>query len=122
VGGPNATKVVIAEKPDVRFHADYGWVYNPKTGELWAAGFDAKDRALDKSTAAQQPKPEPAQQQTNAPTPLSFNSDNGPADPWSSWFGLSPSEWMAMFNDLPASVKQPADPATTVSVDPDATK
>ena len=121
VGGPNASKVVIAEKPDVRFHTDYGWVYNPKTGELWAAGFDNKDRALDKSTAQTKPSVEPTQQQTNVPTPLSLNTDFGPQDPWSSWFGLSPSEWMAMFNDLPATVQHP-DAAATVSADPETTK
>ncbi len=46
VGGENATLVVAGEKPDTRFHQDYGWIFNPKTGQLWAAGFDANDQPL----------------------------------------------------------------------------
>ncbi|MBX3386659.1 MAG: hypothetical protein KF768_08825 [Phycisphaeraceae bacterium] len=46
VGGPNAGKVVMGFKPDTKFHTEYGWIFNPETGELWAAGFDAKDRPL----------------------------------------------------------------------------
>lgn len=123
IGGPNANKVVIGAKADTRYHNDYGWIFNPDTGELWAAGFDNKDRVLDKSTAAQpEPKREPTQQQTNVPTPLSFNSDEGTQDPWSQWFGLAPGEWMAMFNDLPKTVQQPEQTGATVSADPDTTK
>jgi type IV pilus assembly protein PilQ len=51
VGGENATKVVIGEKPDETYQTNYGWIFNPKTGQLWAAGFDAKDRPLAKSAA-----------------------------------------------------------------------
>jgi hypothetical protein len=56
--------VVVGEKPSETFTSDYGWIFNPKTGQLWAAGFDAKDRPLAKSTAsAAKPaaKTEPAQ-------------------------------------------------------------
>jgi type IV pilus secretin PilQ/predicted competence protein len=52
VGGPNASKVVVGESPDQSFHTNYGWIYNPKTGKLWAAGFDASDRPLSKSSSA----------------------------------------------------------------------
>jgi type IV pilus secretin PilQ/predicted competence protein len=52
IGGPNASRVVVGEKPDTTFHTDYGWIFNPKTSQLWAAGFDAKDRPLSKLTAA----------------------------------------------------------------------
>lgn len=52
VGGQNATKVVIGENPDTQFHNNYGWIYNPKTGKLWAAGFDASDRPLMKTAPA----------------------------------------------------------------------
>ena len=48
VGGPNASKVFIAEAPDTKFHSNYGWIFNPKTGQLWAAGFDASDKPLNK--------------------------------------------------------------------------
>ena len=51
VGGANASKVVVGETPDDSFHTNYGWVYNPKTGKLWAAGFDASDRPLGKSAS-----------------------------------------------------------------------
>ena len=63
VGGNNASKIVVGEKPNEAFTSDYGWIFNPKTGQLWAAGFDAKDRPLAKSTlSAAKPasKPEPA--------------------------------------------------------------
>lgn len=48
VGGENATVVVAGEKADTRFHQDYGWIFNPKTGQLWAAGFDANDQPLER--------------------------------------------------------------------------
>ena len=51
VGGPNASKIVLGEKPDATFQSNYGWIFNPKTNQLWAAGFDAKDRPLSKSAA-----------------------------------------------------------------------
>jgi hypothetical protein len=72
VGGDNARKVVVAEKPDASFHTNYGWVFNPKTGQLWAAGFDASDRPLVKNASApavanQTPSPTDAPQ-SNPPT------------------------------------------------------
>ncbi len=65
VGGQNATKVVVGEKPDETFQSNYGWIFNPKTGQLWAAGFDAKDRPLAKSstTAAKPASKEPVKQE-----------------------------------------------------------
>ncbi len=63
VGGPNASKVVVGLKPDSNFQTNYGWIYNPKTGQLWAAGFDAKDRPLNKTTTTA------AKPQTDAPAP-----------------------------------------------------
>jgi hypothetical protein len=49
VSGPNADKVVIGFKPDTKFHQEYGWIFNPETGQLWAAGFDANDKPLSKT-------------------------------------------------------------------------
>jgi hypothetical protein len=46
VGGPNADLVVVGTTPDKAFHRDYGWIYNPETGQLWAAGFDGNDQPL----------------------------------------------------------------------------
>jgi hypothetical protein len=43
VGGPNSTKVVIGQGPDASFQTSYGWIYNPETGQLWAAGFNSSD-------------------------------------------------------------------------------
>lgn len=61
VGGPNASKVVIGEQPDAKFHTNYGWVYNPKSGQLWAVGFDSNDRPIAKG----------AQQTASVQLPLS---------------------------------------------------
>jgi type IV pilus secretin PilQ/predicted competence protein len=44
VGGPNCDVVITRTTPDAGFHRDYGWIFNPETGQLWAAGFDASDR------------------------------------------------------------------------------
>ncbi len=73
VGGDNASKVVVGENPDTQFHTNYGWIYNPKTGKLWAAGFDASDRPLAKSasssttaTATGPEKAEPAKAPSSA--------------------------------------------------------
>ena len=52
VGGDNATRVVLGSKPDTSFHANYGWIFNPQTGEIWAAGFDASGQPLSKNPAA----------------------------------------------------------------------
>jgi hypothetical protein len=57
VGGPNASKVVIGDAADTAFHTNYGWVYNPKTGQLWAAGFDSMDRPLSKTPTVSAPQP-----------------------------------------------------------------
>jgi type IV pilus assembly protein PilQ len=44
--GPNASRVVIGRGPDSDSHEDYGWIYNPQTGQLWAAATDDDGRAL----------------------------------------------------------------------------
>ncbi len=74
IGGENAQKIVVGDKPDSAFHADYGWIYNPKTGQLWAAGFDASDRPLNKSASpdnavAAKPAPAPAAEAKPADKP-----------------------------------------------------
>jgi general secretion pathway protein G len=40
--------IVFGAAPDTEYHANYGWIFNPATGELWAAAFDANDQALPK--------------------------------------------------------------------------
>lgn len=42
VGG-NGRVIVFGDAPDGAFQADYGWIYDPNTGEIWAGGFDAND-------------------------------------------------------------------------------
>lgn len=54
IGGPNARKVVIGFNPDSEAHSNYGWIFNPDTGELWAAGLDAKDQPLASLYSAEQ--------------------------------------------------------------------
>lgn len=46
VGGENAGYIVLADTPDVAFQTDYGWIYDPDTGNVWAGGFDANDEPL----------------------------------------------------------------------------
>lgn len=46
IGGPNARRIEIGNAADTSWHQDYGWVYNPITGEVWAAGYDLNDEPL----------------------------------------------------------------------------
>jgi general secretion pathway protein G len=46
VGGPNASVVTIGNAPDSTYHQNYGWIWDPTTGTIWAAGFDANDQPL----------------------------------------------------------------------------
>jgi type IV pilus assembly protein PilQ len=60
IHGPFATDVVLGSAPDTEYHTDYGWIFNPETGELWAAGCDATGRPFPRTTAtarAGQPLP-----------------------------------------------------------------
>lgn len=48
VGGANARVIVVVPDavPDAAFHTDYGWIYDPNNGEVFAAGFDGDDDPL----------------------------------------------------------------------------
>jgi general secretion pathway protein G len=46
VGGPNAKVIVLGAAADAAFDSSRGWIYNPATGDVWAAGFDANDQPL----------------------------------------------------------------------------
>lgn len=46
VGGPNATAIVINSAPDTTYHTSYGWIWDPATGNVWAAGYNAFDEPL----------------------------------------------------------------------------
>lgn len=43
VGGPNAGVIRIGNSADGSFVTTHGWVVDPATGNVWAAGFDAND-------------------------------------------------------------------------------
>src|SRR6185436_5252663 len=51
VGGANArvVRVVPGAVPDAVFQTDYGWVFDPNSGQIWAGGFDGEDRPLPRS-------------------------------------------------------------------------
>lgn len=49
VGGENARVVTLASEPDSSFHSNYGWIFDPETGRVWAGGFDADDRPLPRN-------------------------------------------------------------------------
>lgn len=48
VGGANAkvVRVVPNATPDAVYQTDYGWIFDPITGDVWAGGFDAGDKPL----------------------------------------------------------------------------
>jgi len=48
VGGANARVIVVVPDavPDAAFHTNYGWIYDPNNGEIYAAGFDGEDDPL----------------------------------------------------------------------------
>jgi len=48
IGGANSRAIVVmpAAVPDAAYHTNYGWIYDPNNGEIYAAGFDANDDPL----------------------------------------------------------------------------
>jgi general secretion pathway protein G len=44
VGGTHAREIILRDTPDVGYHTNYGWIFDPATGNLWAAGFDGFDQ------------------------------------------------------------------------------
>jgi type II secretion system protein G len=46
VGGPNSKMIVHGTEADTTFHMDYGWIWDPDSGNLWAAGCDDADNPL----------------------------------------------------------------------------
>lgn len=47
--GANGRIIVLGEGPDEAFQANYGWIYNAATGQVWAGGFDANDEPLPRN-------------------------------------------------------------------------
>ncbi len=46
VGEPHGHDIIFGTGPDTAFHQDYGWIYDPTTGDIWAGAFDANDQPL----------------------------------------------------------------------------
>lgn len=46
VGGDNRRVIAFGNAADDTFQSDYGWIYDPVTGSIWAGGFDADDQPL----------------------------------------------------------------------------
>lgn len=46
VGGSNGNKITIGTAPDSAKTDAYGWIFNPATGDVWAASFDASDKPI----------------------------------------------------------------------------
>jgi general secretion pathway protein G len=48
VGPVNGRVIVIGNAPDTAYQDQYGWIYDPATGDVWAGGFDDQDRPFPK--------------------------------------------------------------------------
>jgi general secretion pathway protein G len=46
VGSENSRRIVFGNAPDAAYQQDYGWIFDPDTGNVWAGGFDANDEPL----------------------------------------------------------------------------
>lgn len=46
VGGSNASVITIGTAPDSSKTDAYGWIFNPATGDVWAACFDGEDKPI----------------------------------------------------------------------------
>ncbi|MBX3389240.1 MAG: type II secretion system protein [Phycisphaeraceae bacterium] len=46
VEGPNGTVITLGSSPDSAPTTSYGWIFNPATGDVWAASFDGFDKPL----------------------------------------------------------------------------
>ncbi len=46
VGGANGRRVVLGSGPDAAYQTDYGWIFDPTSGQVWAGGYDGDDNPL----------------------------------------------------------------------------
>ncbi|MBS0189371.1 MAG: prepilin-type N-terminal cleavage/methylation domain-containing protein [Planctomycetes bacterium] len=46
VAGDKGSDIKIGTGPDTAKTDAYGWIFNPATGEVWAASFDGSDKPL----------------------------------------------------------------------------
>lgn len=49
IGGANSRRVHFGAAPDAAYQTNYGWIFDPATGRVWAGGFDANDQPLPRS-------------------------------------------------------------------------
>ncbi len=43
IGSSNSKRVILRDSADTGFQSDYGWIFNPATGDVWAGGFNDED-------------------------------------------------------------------------------
>jgi len=43
VGWENGRVVIFGDAPDPEYHTEYGWIFDPVSGQVWAAAYDAND-------------------------------------------------------------------------------
>ncbi|MCX5689846.1 MAG: prepilin-type N-terminal cleavage/methylation domain-containing protein [Planctomycetota bacterium] len=48
VGGTNAGRIVYGTGPATSFSSDFGWIYDPATGSVWASSYDLSDQPLSR--------------------------------------------------------------------------
>ncbi|CAN5849769.1 hypothetical protein BH11PLA1_BH11PLA1_11820 [soil metagenome] len=46
ISGANSRKIILRDTPDTAFQSDYGWIFSPATGQVWAASFSDADAPL----------------------------------------------------------------------------
>ena len=49
VGGANSRVIFIGTAADAAYQSDYGWIFNPTTGDVFAGGFDSLDHPLPRN-------------------------------------------------------------------------
>ncbi len=49
VGGANARAILVGTAADTAYQTDYGWIFDPTTGNVFAGGYDAQDHPLPRN-------------------------------------------------------------------------
>lgn len=49
VGGENSRVIVFSDSPDEQYQTEYGWIFDTRTGEVYAGGFDANDEPFPRN-------------------------------------------------------------------------
>jgi general secretion pathway protein G len=48
VSGPHAGEIIFGTGPAAGYTSEYGWIYDPATGRVWAASYDSSDQPLSR--------------------------------------------------------------------------